>query len=1050
MVNALTGGSTQDALRGSKLPRSEGRGFAAMARVVVAAGSAAAALMLLAPRVAQWARAARPAQGRLNPTRALHAAAGTAGRDGGKRGLATQSSDEEGRAGRQLESGEREQRSRERQGEGAAAATGGEVGDVERSGMEGGGGEGPVAAPGPMEMLARGVACIQANLGPWSVSDLTLGLTVMAKVALPCPSSAATPTCHCHPTLSWLHVTAKRPPPPPRGRVVAPAEAGVARLVELQRLRAHAEAVYSGDSASWSLQVTSPPPSCPTQLSRTKRVAHRDSHSLLSLFLRPRAQTCLPESAIVHAQWQPHNQRVRPAFVVCVDAQLGAVVVAVRGTSDTADMLVNAGTFPHDFLGGKVHSGFLHASTHLLHPTLAWPALVLQHDKCAELNCHPLLRVPPLWPCSEARDHIEHALRTWHGMPVRRLVFVGHSLGAAVAILAGMMLRHENNRLHAHPHAQGSAGHGEASRESMHAVTGANHSHAAPAKRGGRRGGRGRRSEGRQQERRWGDRESEELQEAAAEAVVGAGRGLDGVEVQCVGYGPPACMTLDLAQQCTSFVTCVLLQHDLVPRYVHLLPIRLYYMVSHTRLLVRVCLPSHALVRPTTASYGPLFATGRFSLASVELLRQAISTFDWDHAEAVLGWHDEDWQRVKAARDLLTRLKDLQSTAVGAAAAVQGTALLAAAAVQQSAAGVAASVQQSPLLGAAVGAAGAVQSQAMGAAAAVQGAAVAVTGAAVGLGGKAQELQHVVAERVPEIVADAIPQGVVELVGGARAKQQENGSKGQKGGANEGQLGKVMRGSDGQSRSGQGVDDVVEEDGAESGEGDGMKAGGGKRAEEAGEDWQADQEWVEAQPMESGADAIGSCSDSGEGGNSNDAGEAGMEAMVQRGECNDEGSGVERSKVAEAVDSNEDGSTAGREGKNEERAEKPESAHEKRQQEDFAPPLYPPGRLLMLCCDPPGCGHRPTTRKEVHPQRQFGVFPSHEEVAGGDMRWQVVEVQQEAVREIVVSPWCISDHMPGTMGEGLNWIMAHVGDGERGRVEGGRDNGERGVRKREE
>ncbi|CAI5487346.1 unnamed protein product [Closterium sp. Naga37s-1] len=912
MVNALTGGSTQGALRGSKLLRSEGRGFAAMARVVVAAGSAAAALMLLAPRVAQWARAARPAHGRLTPTRALHAAAGTAGRDGGRRGLATQSSDEEGRAGRQLKRAEREQRSRERQGEGAAAATGGEAGDVESSGMEGSGGEGPVAAPGPMEMLARGLACIQANLGPWSVSDLTLGLAVMAKV------------------------TAKRPPPPPRGRVVAPAEVGVAYVAELQRLRAHAEAVYSGDSATWSLQ------------------------------------TCLPESAIVHAQWQPHNQRVRPAFVVCVDPQLGAVVVSVRGTSDTADMLVNAGTFPHDFLGGKVHSGFLHASTHLLY---------------------------------EARDHIEHALRTWHGMPVRRLVFVGHSLGAAVAILAGMMLRHENNRLHPHPHAGGSAGDGEASRESMHAVTGDNHSRAAAAKRGGRRGGRGRRSEGRQQERRWGDRESEELQEAAAEAVVGAGRGLDGVEVQCVGYGPPACMTLDLAQHCTSFVTCVLVQHDLVPR---------------------------------------------FSLASVELLRQAISTFDWEHAEAVVGWHDEDWQRLKAARDLLTRLKDLQSTAVGAAAAVQGSAVSAAAAVQQSAAGVAASLQQSPLLGAAVGAAGAVQSQAMGAAAAVQGAAVAVTGAAVGLGGKAQELQHVVAERVPEIVADAIPQGVVELVGGARAKQQENGSKGQKGEANEGQLGKVMRGRDGQSRSGQGWDDVGEEDGAESAEGDGMKAGGGKRAEEAGEDWQADQEWVEAQHMEGGADAIGSSSDSGEGGNSNDAGEAGMEAMVQRGECNDEGSGVERSKVAEAVDSNEDGSTEGREGKNEERAEKPESANEKQQQEDFAPPLYPPGRLLMLCCDPPGCGHRPTTRKEVHPQRQFGVFPSHEEVAGGHMRWQVVEVQQEAVREIVVSPWCISDHMPGTMGEGLNWIMAHVGEGERGRVEGGRDNGERGVRKREE
>ncbi|GJP48669.1 hypothetical protein CLOM_g7954 [Closterium sp. NIES-68] len=911
MVNALTAGSTQGALRGGRQLRSEERGVAAMARAVVAAGSAAAALVLFAPRVAQWARAARPSHARLTPARALHAAGGTGGTggsDGGGRGIATRNSGDERLAGRQQEGGEREQGTRAQQGEGAAAGQVAEA--LEGAGMEGGGGDGPVAAPGPMEMLARGLACIQANLGPWSVSDLTLGLAVMAKV------------------------TAKRPPPPPPGGVVAPAALGVAYLAEVQRLRAHAEAVYSGDSAAWSLQ------------------------------------TNLPESAIVHAQWHPHNQRVRPAFVVCVDAQLGAVVVAVRGTSDTADMLVNAGTFPHDFLGGKVHSGFLHAATHLLY---------------------------------EAREHIEHALRAWHDMPVRRLVFVGHSLGAAVAILAGMMLRHENQRLQPCTPAPDGTAHGPPSSVRAHTVGGDRNSHAA-AMHGGRRGGRGRRREGRQQETGWEDGESEELQEAAAEAVVGAGRGLEGVEVQCVGYGPPACMTLNLARHCTSFVTCVLVHHDLVPR---------------------------------------------FSLASVELLRQAIGAFDWDRAEAVLGWQDNDWQRLKAARDLLARLKDLQSTAAEAAAAVQGSAVSTAAAVQQSAAGVAVSVQQSALLGAAAGAAGAVQSQAMGAAAAVQGAAVAVTGAAAGLGSKAQEMQHVVAERVPGIVADAIPQGVVELVGGARA----NCGKGE---GNEGQMGRMMSGRDGQPRDAQGMDgqgaEAGFEDGAEEAERGGMKAreegrSGGKEEERQGEGQR-----VEAEHLEGGEEAVGSSSARGEGG-MNKAEEGGKEVSVRGENCEvqserGEGNG-ERSEVTGRAGNFESGGSEGRGGKNEAvGAEQQESGREKQQQEEFAPPLYPPGRLLMLCCDPPGCGHRPTTRKDVHAQRQFGVFPSHDEVAGRRMRWQVVEVQQEAVREIVVSPWCISDHMPGTMGEGLNWIMAHVGGGDDGKVDSRRDSG--GAREWEE
>lgn len=42
----------------------------------------------------------------------------------------------------------------------------------------------------------------------------------------------------------------------------------------------------------------------------------------------------------------------RPAFVVAIDGPFNAVVLAVRGTADMTDMLLNAAAEPVDFKGG--------------------------------------------------------------------------------------------------------------------------------------------------------------------------------------------------------------------------------------------------------------------------------------------------------------------------------------------------------------------------------------------------------------------------------------------------------------------------------------------------------------------------------------------------------------------------------------------------------------------------------------------------------------------------------------------------------------------------
>jgi hypothetical protein len=94
-------------------------------------------------------------------------------------------------------------------------------------------------------------------------------------------------------------VTEKDPPKPP-GKLAKDTLNDPHFLALAQHWRAMAEAAYVFDPASFSLQ----------------------SH--------------LPESAIVAAQWMPNQETLCPAYVVCIDAPYGAVVLSVRGTSQVS------------------------------------------------------------------------------------------------------------------------------------------------------------------------------------------------------------------------------------------------------------------------------------------------------------------------------------------------------------------------------------------------------------------------------------------------------------------------------------------------------------------------------------------------------------------------------------------------------------------------------------------------------------------------------------------------------------------------------------------
>jgi hypothetical protein len=86
--------------------------------------------------------------------------------------------------------------------------------------------------------------------------------------------------------------------------------------------------------------------------------------------------------------------------------------------------------------------------------------------------------------------------------------------------------------------------------------------------------------------------------------------------LECWGYSTPACVTLDLASgSCESYVTSFLANHDIVPR---------------------------------------------FSVASVEQLRQRIFDFNWEEGDRI-AHGDEDWEKIKVGADSLRQVQQKQN-----------------------------------------------------------------------------------------------------------------------------------------------------------------------------------------------------------------------------------------------------------------------------------------------------------------------------------------------------------------------------------------------------
>jgi len=77
----------------------------------------------------------------------------------------------------------------------------------------------------------------------------------------------------------------------------------------------------------------------------------------------------------------------------------------------------------------------------------------------------------------------------------------------------------------------------------------------------------------------------------------------------------------------------------------------------------------------------------------------------------------------------------------------------------------------------------------------------------------------------------------------------------------------------------------------------------------------------------------------------------------------------------------------------------------------------------MLAADPPGSGKAPENRSNVPSSRDSGTYPTFEEAK--KVTWLLNEADQEDLREIVISPWCVSDHMLGNLGEGIGYFQRH-------------------------
>uniref|UniRef100_A0A0G4HB15 sn-1-specific diacylglycerol lipase n=1 Tax=Chromera velia CCMP2878 TaxID=1169474 RepID=A0A0G4HB15_9ALVE len=146
-------------------------------------------------------------------------------------------------------------------------------------------------------------------------------------------------------------------------------------------------------------------------------VWHRTARALSAKCLTPNEAAFLRVAGVKREDLLVCNEfsePFKPAFALAVDRKAKALLLVCRGSLESKDVLTDGLCHPHSFLKGYAHAGICAGS---------------------------------IWVLSQTRRIIRDQMLSL-GPQGYRLVLVGHSLGAGVAVLCGMRLRKSFPDLH--------------------------------------------------------------------------------------------------------------------------------------------------------------------------------------------------------------------------------------------------------------------------------------------------------------------------------------------------------------------------------------------------------------------------------------------------------------------------------------------------------------------------------------------------------------------------------------------------------------------------
>jgi len=228
------------------------------------------------------------------------------------------------------------------------------------------------------------------------------------------------------------------------------------------------------------------------------------------------------DNSLLGANWESTADMPSAAYFMTINHTAGTIACTVRGSWSLDDAFISSMVAPAPFLGGLAHHGMLACARTLVQ------------------ECGPKLRAAAVQ------------------FPHYRVVFTGHSMGAGVATLAGLILRNEALFLKEHgEHGQGPAlvQHAYTSLRFEKSALGGSDVLGGPLP-GTVGGGHFPRSTASHEH---------ESPDAATSADASTNIALEHLEVFAIAPGP--CMSLDLARACEGWAHSLVHGDDVTPRF---------------------------------------------------------------------------------------------------------------------------------------------------------------------------------------------------------------------------------------------------------------------------------------------------------------------------------------------------------------------------------------------------------------------------------------------------------------------------------------------------